>query len=56
MFLIFKKIPSKNVKADFAVSRAGASTLWELCANHLPTFFIPYKYAAGIINIIMQKF
>ena len=34
-------------KADFAVSRAGASTLWELCANSLPTFFIPYKYAAG---------
>ena len=34
-------------KADFAVSRAGASTLWELCANQLPTFFIPYKHAAG---------
>ncbi|QOG12659.1 undecaprenyldiphospho-muramoylpentapeptide beta-N-acetylglucosaminyltransferase [Arcobacter sp. FWKO B] len=34
-------------KADFAVSRAGASTLWELCANNLPTLFIPYPYAAS---------
>ncbi len=33
-------------KADFAVSRSGASTLWELSANSLPTLFIPYPYAA----------
>jgi len=42
---------SKNIlhsleKADFAVSRAGASTLWELSANALPALFIPYPYAA----------
>lgn len=34
-------------QADFAVSRAGASTLWELCANNLPTLFIPYPHAAS---------
>jgi UDP-N-acetylglucosamine--N-acetylmuramyl-(pentapeptide) pyrophosphoryl-undecaprenol N-acetylglucosamine transferase len=34
-------------QADFAVSRAGASTLWELCANDLPTLFVPYPHAAS---------
>lgn len=33
-------------KADFAISRAGASTLWELSANALPALFIPFPYAA----------
>jgi len=32
--------------SDFAISRAGASTLWELSANALPTLFIPYPHAA----------
>ena len=41
-----KNIAKKMGRADFAISRSGASTLWELSANSLPTLFIPYPYAA----------
>ena len=34
-------------EADFAIARAGASTLWELSSTALPTLFIPYPYAAS---------
>ena len=37
----------KMNQADFAISRSGASTLWELVALGIPTFFIPYPYAAA---------
>jgi len=37
----------KIKEADFAVSRAGASTLFELVSNQLPALFIPYPYAAN---------
>lgn len=47
LYAFTKELPSLMTKADLAVSRAGASTLWELCANALPAFFIPYPYAAG---------
>jgi len=40
-------LSSRLSEADMAISRAGASTLWELSANAIPTFFIPYPYAAG---------
>lgn len=34
-------------RSDFAVSRSGASTLWELCASRVPAFYIPYPSAAA---------
>jgi len=37
----------KMNRADFAVSRSGASTLWELVSLGIPTFFIPFPYAAA---------
>ncbi len=46
----------KISKADLAISRAGASTLFELAANQLPTLFIPYPYAAGNHQYYNAKF
>ena len=47
VFAFHPEIFEKIAAADFAVSRAGASTLWELVANRIPTLFVPYPYAAG---------
>lgn len=41
-----KELPSLIAKADFAVSRSGASTLWELTASGCPALFVPYPHAA----------
>lgn len=41
------EIASLIARSDFAVSRSGASTLWELCAAQVPTFYIPFPHAAG---------
>lgn len=34
-------------RSDFAISRSGASTLWELCAARVPAFYIPFPFAAA---------
>lgn len=33
-------------QSDVCISRAGAGSVWENCANGLPCFFIPYPFAA----------
>jgi len=47
LFAFDQQLYKKIEKADFAISRAGASTLFELAANQIPTLFIPYPYSAG---------
>lgn len=49
-------MPKIMQKCDFAVSRAGASSLWELCANGLPALFVPYPYAAQNHQYFNAKF
>ena len=50
------KIELKMNRADLAVSRAGAGTLWELTANALPSVFVPYPYAANDHQVFNAKF
>jgi len=51
-----KNLANKISKADIAISRAGASTLFELVANNLPAIYIPYPYAAGDHQYFNAKF
>lgn len=46
LFAFSDDILSYLDKADFAIARSGASTVWELTALQLPALFIPYPYAA----------
>lgn len=41
------ELEKKIIESDFAISRAGASTLWELSSNGIVSIYIPYPYAAN---------
>jgi len=56
LYSFTKELAMMMPRADLAVSRAGASTLWELTSNGLPAFYIPYPYAAGDHQFYNAKF
>lgn len=56
VFGFANNMPQIMSQADIAVARSGASTLWELSANNLPTVFVPYPYAAGDHQFFNAKF
>jgi len=47
VYAFTKELNTLIAKSDLAISRAGASTLWELTANGCPALYVPYPYAAG---------
>lgn len=56
VFAFHNELFSKMAQADLAISRAGASTIWELCSNGLPCIFIPYPFAASNHQFYNAKF
>lgn len=56
VFAFSNDMASLMSSADLAISRSGASTLWELYANALPAIFIPFPYAASNHQYYNAKF
>jgi UDP-N-acetylglucosamine--N-acetylmuramyl-(pentapeptide) pyrophosphoryl-undecaprenol N-acetylglucosamine transferase len=56
LYSFTKELATLMNRADLAVSRAGASTLWEATTTGLPTFYIPYPFAAGDHQFYNAKF
>ncbi len=56
LYAFTKELPSLIARADMAVSRSGASTLWELTTNGCPALYVPYPYAAGDHQYYNAKF
>ncbi|WP_300703769.1 UDP-N-acetylglucosamine--N-acetylmuramyl-(pentapeptide) pyrophosphoryl-undecaprenol N-acetylglucosamine transferase [uncultured Campylobacter sp.] len=56
LFDFHKQLDEKITQADLAIARAGASSLFELCANNLPCIFIPYPYASKNHQYFNAKF
>lgn len=56
IFDFYADMASVYALCDFAICRAGASSLWELCANGLPALFVPYPYAASNHQYYNAKF
>ena len=56
LYAFTKELPKLIERADMAVSRSGASTLWELTTNGCPAFYVPYPYAAGDHQYYNAKF
>lgn len=47
LFAFSKSLHQILHESDVAIARAGAGSVWELCAAGIPTLFIPYPYAAS---------
>ena len=47
VFGFTSKLDEYMNRADFAIARSGASTLWELSASGIPSLYIPYPYASS---------
>lgn len=56
LYSFTKELPELISRADFAVSRSGASTLWELTTNGVPSLFVPYPHAAADHQFYNAKF